>query len=95
MSPPNAARFVARVSGRVQGVGFRFFVQMRAEELRLSGSVGNRPDRSVRVEAEGPKPALDKLLRDLHEGPPAARVDRVEVEWMSPRGSTQFLVEAG
>jgi acylphosphatase len=95
MSPSGAARFVARVTGRVQGVGFRFFVRIRAEELHLSGSVANRPDRSVRVEAEGPKSALDALIDDLRQGPPAARVERVDVEWVPPRGSTDFRVEAG
>jgi len=89
------SRVVARVSGRVQGVGFRFFVQSRAVALRLTGSVRNQPDGSVRVDAEGPRDDLQSLLDQLREGPPAARVERVDVEWHPPRGSKEFLIEAG
>ena len=95
MTRRDAARFVAHVEGRVQGVGYRFFVQSRAEELRLAGSVRNMPNRSVRVEAEGPKEVLEALIEDLREGPPAAHVDRVEVEWLPPSGAKQFRIEAG
>jgi len=95
VSRRDAARFVARVEGRVQGVGYRFFVQSRAEDLQLAGSVRNMPDRSsVRVEAEGPREVLEALIEDLREGPPAARVDRVEVEWLPPTGAKQFRIEA-
>ena len=95
MSSRAASRVVALVSGKVQGVGFRFFVQSRAVALRLAGSVRNQPDGSVRVDAEGPKDDLLTLLDDLREGPPAARVERVDVEWHPPRGSEEFLIEAG
>ena len=96
MSQRDAARFVARVEGRVQGVGYRYFVQSRAEALHLAGSVRNMPNRSsVRVEAEGPREVLEGLIEDLREGPPAARVDRVEVEWLPPTGANQFRIEAG
>ena len=95
MSQRDAARFVARIEGRVQGVGYRFFVQSLAEELRLTGSVRNMPNRSVRVEAEGPREVLEALIEDLREGPPGARVDRVEVEWLAPSGAKQFRIEAG
>ncbi|MGH7681780.1 MAG: acylphosphatase [Candidatus Eiseniibacteriota bacterium] len=83
------------MEGRVQGVGFRFFVRERAVELGLSGSVRNMPNRSVRVEAEGPREVLEALLVDLRQGPPAARVERVAVDWVPPRGSAPFRVEAG
>jgi len=89
------SRVVARVSGMVQGVGFRFFVQSRAVSLRLAGSVRNQPDGSVRVDAEGPKDDLLNLLDHLREGPPAAKVERVDVEWLPPRGFKEFLIEAG
>ncbi|HEY6220906.1 MAG TPA: acylphosphatase [Candidatus Eisenbacteria bacterium] len=95
MSRPDAARFVARVEGRVQGVGYRYFVQSRAEELRLGGSVRNMPNRSVRVEAEGPREVLEALIEILREGPPGARVDCVDVEWLPPTGVGQFRIEAG
>ena len=90
-----ATRIVARVSGRVQGVGFRFFVRDRAADLGLTGSVQNLSNGSVRVDAEGTKEALTSLLEDLRQGPPAARVERVDVEWLPPQGSAEFLIEAG
>jgi acylphosphatase len=91
----DSSRFVARVVGRVQGVGYRYFVQARASALRLGGSVQNLANGSVRVEAEGPKAELLRLLSDLREGPPAAVVERVDVEWHPPRGSSDFLIQAG
>jgi len=92
---PALARIVARVEGRVQGVGFRFFVCDRARALGLSGAVRNLPTGSVHVEAEGSRESLTTLIEDLHEGPPAARVERVGVEWHEPRGAGGFLIEAG
>ena len=53
------------------------------------------PNESVRVEAEGPREALEALIEDLREGPPGARVDRVDVEWLPPSGAKQFRIEAG
>ena len=95
MKGPESSRFVARVVGRVQGVGYRYFVQARASALRLSGTVQNLPNGSVRVEAEGSKTELLRLLSDLREGPPAAAVERVDVEWHPPRGTSNFLILAG
>jgi len=91
----DAARFVAHIDGRVQGVGYRFFVQSRAEELHLTGSVRNMPNRSVRVEAEGPREVLEALIEDLRERRPAVRVDFVEVERLPPSGAKHFRIEAG
>ena len=79
----------------MHGVGYRFFVRSRAEELHLAGSVRNMPNQSVRVEAEGPKEALTALIEDLREGPPAARVERVDVEWLPPTGAQRFRIEMG
>lgn len=67
-----------RVTGRVQGVGFRWFVRKAAAELGLPGSVRNAMDGSVEVVAEGPEEALAHLERQLRKGPPAASVDQVE-----------------
>lgn len=76
------------VFGRVQGVGFRFFVQDRARELGLVGWVRNRPDgRSVEVYAEGPRSALEQLRHALHSGPPGAWVERVECTWGEATGT--------
>jgi acylphosphatase len=73
-----AKRIHLRVVGRVQGVGFRWFVVSAAERLHLRGWVRNAPDGSVEVEAEGSAVALDALRRRLETGPPAARVTRVD-----------------
>ena len=89
------ARITARVAGRVQGVGYRYFVQAEAARLELSGTVRNLPDGGVAVEAEGPRPALHELLGRLREGPPAARVTSVDVNWHSPLGQTEFRILPG
>lgn len=71
-----AARFL--VHGRVQGVGFRWFVWKTAEQLGLGGIARNLPDGSVEVVAEGPAPALEELAQALRRGPRLAQVERVE-----------------
>lgn len=69
-------RLTARVTGRVQGVGFRWWVQRQAEALSLVGWVMNADDeRSVELVAEGDAGALDELASRLEIGPPGARVD--------------------
>ena len=70
-------RLDASVRGRVQGVGFRYFVMREAAYLGLAGYVANERDGSVRVVAEGPVSVLEQLLERLREGPPASIVERV------------------
>jgi acylphosphatase len=77
----------ARVYGRVQGVSFRYYTQVRAAELGVRGWVANRPDGSVEVVAEGPHAALDDLLAFLRHGPSLAEVERVDVEWPPATGA--------
>jgi acylphosphatase len=71
----------AVVRGRVQGVGFRFFVLRQAEARGLSGWVRNLPDGSVELQAVGDRPALEALLSELQRGPAVAHVDSVEHDW--------------
>ena len=71
-----AQRFIVR--GRVQGVGFRWFVLQEAVMLDLGGFVQNLPDGSVEVVASGPSSALGHLEKVLSQGPRGARVDNVE-----------------
>ena len=66
------------VHGRVQGVGFRHFVTREAQALGLAGTVRNRPDGTVEVEAEGSADALDQLVQAVRRGPVGARVEHVE-----------------
>lgn len=71
----------ATVRGRVQGVGFRAFVEDCARLYNLAGYVRNMQDGSVYVHASGPRYALDRLVAELRKGPPMARVDAVELDW--------------
>ena len=71
----------AIVQGRVHGVFFRAFVHRHAMALGLTGYVRNLPLSSVEVRAEGERDKLEELLKTLYQGPPGARVDRVEVSW--------------
>jgi acylphosphatase len=72
-------RLTARITGRVQGVGFRWWVRRHADELGVSGWVMNADDeRAVELVAEGAPDALDELERLIQRGPPGALVDAVE-----------------
>lgn len=77
-------RFQAIVIGRVQGVGFRWFVCDRAADLGLVGWVRNRADGSVEVLAQGDRAALAGLEAALRRGPPGAAVRTLEVSWWAP-----------
>jgi acylphosphatase len=77
-SPPEATvRRRYRVSGRVQGVGFRVWTVRRASALGLRGSVRNLGDGGVEVEAEGPLGAVQRLVELLRRGPALAQVREV------------------
>lgn len=84
--PEDLVRVHAVVTGRVQGVGFRFTTVDQARRLGVQGWVRNRSDGSVEVEAEGPRPALEALVRFLHDGPRGAWVEHVAVTWEGHRG---------
>lgn len=84
----------ARISGRVQGVGFRWHSQWQAERLGLRGWVRNLSDGDVELWAEGDEPALDALARWLAHGPPAARVDRLAISQVAALGYNEFTQRA-
>jgi acylphosphatase len=67
-----------RLRGRVQGVGFRWFVRVHARRLGLAGWVANRPDGSVEVAASGDQRELDEFARIVRQGPDGADVSGVE-----------------
>ena len=75
------------VSGDVQGVGYRFFTQRVAEELKLSGWVCNLPDGRVQAEVEGPRARAEELLTRLRVGPRLSSVTDVAVTWKAASGS--------
>jgi len=82
------------ITGRVQGVGFRWFVEREARVIGVSGWVRNRDDGAVEVLASGSNAQLGTLYDKLKEGPRAARIDVVEVEDAAPfSGYTTFQVE--
>jgi len=83
-APKAAAGFSAVVRGRVQGVGYRYFVLECARALGLSGYVRNLPGGAVNVVAAGPRESLERLLESLHRGPFLARVDDIAVAWAPP-----------
>jgi acylphosphatase len=93
--PADRARLEASVRGRVQGVGFRYFVRREAVRLGLAGWVANESDGSVRVVADGPRDALETLLAALREGPPAAIVERVVVNWPPVAGGSHMTAGFG
>ena len=66
------------IEGRVQGVGYRYSVKMKAESLGIRGSVQNLRDGSVFVTAQGEKKAMDNFVRWCYEGPPGAIVRNIE-----------------
>jgi acylphosphatase len=68
-----------RIEGRVQGVGFRMFVERTAAALGLDGWVRNRRDGGVETVVSGTPAAVEQMIERCHVGPPASRVDRVEV----------------
>ena len=89
--PIQARRFLVR--GRVQGVGFRWFVEREAHILQITGWVRNNPDGSVEVLAVGTPQQLAGLRTRLQEGPRAARVDNVNESEADPvSGLNSFQV---
>ena len=79
-----------RVSGRVQGVGFRFFAERAAREAGVRGWVRNLPDGSVESAVEGDEAAVARYLERLREGPRTGRVTDVRVEETDPSGFESF-----
>jgi acylphosphatase len=86
-------RLTAWVRGRVQGVGFRWWVRSRALELGLSGSASNLEDGRVEVVAEGSRAACDDLLALLRGGRTPGMVSGVVERWSKPHGDLSGFVE--
>jgi len=80
------------VRGRVQGVGYRWFVRELATSLGLSGWTRNRDDGSVEVQAEGDAAAVEEFVLRLVDGNPAARVEGIESQTAAPQGERGFEI---
>lgn len=78
------------MSGRVQGVSFRWYTEQRARELGVNGWVRNEPDGSVALHAEGDDQAVDALVEWCRTGPALARVRNVAVREATLTGATTF-----
>ena len=87
------ARLTAWAQGRVQGVGFRWWVRARALELGLAGWAENLADGRVKVVAEGPGDACEQLLLMLEGGETPGRVVRLTHRWDRPQGGLSGFAE--
>ncbi|HRW99480.1 MAG TPA: acylphosphatase [Cyclobacteriaceae bacterium] len=82
-----------RVTGKVQGVFYRASTRDKARSLGLCGFVKNEDDGSVYIEAEGDKEKLDQFVNWCKQGPPNARVDKVEVAEREIKNFSQFEIK--
>ncbi len=83
------------VTGRVQGVAFRWYTQKKALSLGLTGWVKNRPDGSVRILAEGPRPDLETFCDWTARGPDHCQVDRQDISWSEAAGKFDAFLITG
>lgn len=89
-------RLEATARGRVQGVGFRYFVLRRGMELGVTGWVANESDGSVRCVVEGPRGDLEALLETIERGPAGAQVEGLKATWGEATGTLRdFGIRAG
>ncbi len=80
------------VHGSVQGVFFRASTQSQASEHSLTGWVRNLPDGTVEIHAEGEKENLDRFIEWCRQGPPAANVQRLDLDWVASQSLSDFEV---
>jgi acylphosphatase len=92
-SQSESARLRLIVTGRVQGVGFRYATVDEAQRLKLAGWVRNGRDGSVEILAEGPRERLERLAIWCHDGPRGALVTNVSAQWDEANGEfTAFTI---
>ena len=83
----NKVRAHLFISGIVQGVFFRHYTFETAHKLGLTGWVRNLPNCQVETVFEGPKDKADEMIKWCHQGPPSAKVTKVDIQWETPDGS--------
>ena len=82
-SPPkNTLTLNMKITGKVQGVGFRFFVQQQAQKLGINGWVSNKSNGDVEALAQGEKADLEQFIAKVKEGPSFSRVENVSLNWV-------------
>lgn len=74
------------IEGKVQGVGFRHFTKINAQEIGVHGWVKNLPDGRVEAVFEGPEDHIDEIVALCEDGPGASRVDHIDFEWEEATG---------
>ena len=92
-APQEQIRAHVFVSGRVQGVGYRYSTMDEAERLGVNGWVRNLSDGRVEAVFEGSRTAVEEMIRWCHRGPTAAVVKDVAVEYEEPEGLLGFKIE--
>jgi acylphosphatase len=91
--PPEVIHRNIRISGRVQGVGFRYNAREAAFHFGINGFIRNQPGGDVYIEAEGTRTAVDDFTAWCRQGPPRARVDAVDITEGEVRGFGEFVVK--
>lgn len=89
-SSTNPIRARVFISGTVQGVGYRFSTVQKANELQIEGWVRNLRDGRVEAVFEGDRQSVTAIIAWCHDGPPAAIVEDVKVEYEQPEGLQGF-----
>ena len=72
-----------KITGKVQGVGFRYYVLRQAQELGIRGWVSNKPNGDVEALAQGEKEGLDHFITKVEQGPAFSRVENVSLNWVN------------
>jgi len=85
--------FSIKVQGKVQGVGFRFYTNKKANELGVNGYVKNMHDGSVYIEVEGEEEKVDEFVLWVHHGPEWARVIAVKIQEKPLEGFEAFVIK--
>ena len=81
------------ISGSVQGVSFRFFVQTKAKSLGLTGWVKNTDSGHVEAEFEGDKQQIEKMLILCKEGSPSSTVANIDIKWKDDKHYNNFEIK--
>jgi len=83
---------IITISGRVQGVGFRYFLLRQAQALDIKGLAKNISLGQVYVEAEGSQEMLELFIEQCKQGPVRARVESIEIQWCPEQGFSEFRI---
>ena len=81
--PENILTVNLTISGKVQGVGFRYFVLQQAQEMGITGWVSNKSNGDVEALVQGEKADLEEFVAKVKEGPSFSRVEDVSLNWLN------------